>query len=132
MTATARPPPTIWAATKPGTDAGAIPAKEAENIRPTVMAGLAKLVEDVKKYPAPIYAPTAAGTARLRPDLASAKMTRTRPRVATTSDRKCAGELRPWADRLSAARANIRFASTAPPTHPATCAGRYAAASRHR
>ena len=28
---------------------GAIPAKVSENIRPTVMAGLAKLVEDVKK-----------------------------------------------------------------------------------
>ena len=39
----------IWAVMKPGTDAGAIPAKVAENIRPTVMAGLAKLVELVKK-----------------------------------------------------------------------------------
>src|ERR1700722_384958 len=124
MTTMASPPPTTWAATKPGTDAGAIPAKEAENIRPAVMAGLAKLVEDVKKYPAPIYAPTAAGTARVRPDRASAKITRTRPRVATISDRKCAAELRSWADTLTAARANIRFATTAPATHPATCAGR--------
>src|SRR5580704_16173201 len=64
MTATASPPPTIWATTKPGTDAGAIPAKVAENIRPTVMAGLAKLVEEVKKYAAPMYAPTAAGAAQ--------------------------------------------------------------------
>jgi len=32
-----------------GADDGAIPAKVAENIRPTVMAGLAKLVELVKK-----------------------------------------------------------------------------------
>ena len=39
---------------KPGTEAGAIPAKVSENIRPMVMAGLAKLVEDVKKYAAPM------------------------------------------------------------------------------
>jgi hypothetical protein len=32
-----------------GADEGAIPAKVSENIRPTVMAGLAKLVELVKK-----------------------------------------------------------------------------------
>ena len=88
------------------------------------MAGLAKLVEEVKKYAAPMYAPTAAGAARLRPDRASAKITRTRPRVATISDRKCPAELRSLADRLTAARANIRFASTAPPMHPATWAGR--------
>ena len=35
---------------KAGTDAGAIPAKVAENIRPMVMAGFAKLAEEVKKY----------------------------------------------------------------------------------
>jgi hypothetical protein len=44
----------IWAAMKPGTEAGAIPAKLFENIRPMVMAGLAKLVEEVKKYAAPM------------------------------------------------------------------------------
>jgi hypothetical protein len=59
-----------------GTEAGAIPAKVAENIRPTVMAGLARLVEDVKKYAAPMYAPTAAGAVMLRPDRASAKITK--------------------------------------------------------
>ena len=42
-------PPTTWAAMKAGTEDGAIPANELENIRPTVIAGLAKLVEDVKK-----------------------------------------------------------------------------------
>ena len=89
-----------------------------------VMAGLAKLVEDVKKYAAPMYAPTAAGAARLRPDRASAKITRIRPRVATISDRKCPGEPRSLADTLTAARANIRFAITAPPAQPATWAGR--------
>ena len=37
-----------------GTEDGAIPAKVSKNIRPMVMAGLAKLVEDVKKYAAPM------------------------------------------------------------------------------
>ena len=103
-----------------GADEGAIPAKVSENIRPMVMAGLAKLVEDVKKYAAPMYAPTAAGAARLRPDRASAKITRIRPRVAMISDRKCAGVARCLAEMLTAAWANIRFASTAPAMHPAT------------
>jgi hypothetical protein len=42
-------PPTIWASTKLGTEAGAIPAKVFENMRPNVIAGLAKLAELVKK-----------------------------------------------------------------------------------
>ena len=49
MTATARAPPSSWAAMKLGTEAGAIPAKVSVNIRPMVIAGLAKLVEEVKK-----------------------------------------------------------------------------------
>ena len=44
----------IWATMKLGTEEGAMPAKVSEKIRPTVIAGLAKLVEDVKKYAAPI------------------------------------------------------------------------------
>src|SRR5690606_11200359 len=43
------PPPSSCAPRYPGTDAGAIPAKVWVNIRPTVMAGFAKLVELVKK-----------------------------------------------------------------------------------
>ena len=39
----------IWAAMKLGAEEGAIPANVLENIRPMVIAGLAKLVEDVKK-----------------------------------------------------------------------------------
>ncbi len=42
-------PPTSCATTNGGTDAGAMPAKVSENIRPTLIAGLAKLVELVKK-----------------------------------------------------------------------------------
>ena len=40
-------PPPIWAAMNTGADDGAIPAKVSENIRPTVIAGLAKLVDAV-------------------------------------------------------------------------------------
>ena len=43
-----------WATMNAGTDAGAMPAKVFENMRPTLMAGLAKLVELVKKYAAPM------------------------------------------------------------------------------
>ena len=124
ITTTASAPPMIWAAMNAGTEDGAMPAKVSENIRPTVMAGLAKLVEDVKKYAAPMYAPTAAGADRLRPDRARAKMTRISPRVAITSDRKCAGVARCLAEMLTAAWANIRFAATAPRMQPATWAGR--------
>src|ERR1019366_10110113 len=56
ITSTPRAPPRIWAAMNAGTEDGAMPAKVSENIRPMVMAGLAKLVEDVKKYAAPIRA----------------------------------------------------------------------------
>jgi hypothetical protein len=49
MTPIATTPPTSWATTKPGTEAGAMPANVLENIRPTSIAGLAKLVELVKK-----------------------------------------------------------------------------------
>jgi hypothetical protein len=49
MRAKATTPPRTWAAMKLGADEGAIPAKVLENMRPTVMAGLAKLVELVKK-----------------------------------------------------------------------------------
>jgi hypothetical protein len=45
----ARGTATNWAAMKSGTEDGAMPAKLFENIRPIVMAGLAKLVELVKK-----------------------------------------------------------------------------------
>ena len=69
----------------PGIDDGAIPANVFENRRPTVMAGLAKLVELVKKYAAPMYAPTAAGVKLGRRDRASPKITSKRPTVATTS-----------------------------------------------
>jgi hypothetical protein len=54
ITPAARMPPMTCAATNGGTEDGAIPAKVSENIRPTVMAGLAKLVEEVNQYAAPM------------------------------------------------------------------------------
>jgi hypothetical protein len=103
ITATAITPPMIWAPMKLGTDEGVMPAKVLENIRPMLIAGLAKLAEEVKKYAAPIYAPTAAAAVRLRPVLASAKITRISPRVAMISDRKWAGEARCLVEMLTAA-----------------------------
>jgi len=50
--------------------------------------------------------------------------------VATISDRKWPAVARCLDEMLTAGSANIRFATTAPPMHPATCTGRYAAASR--
>jgi hypothetical protein len=49
MIATPAIPPPTWAAMKTGTEDGAIPAKVLENIRPIVIAGLAKLVEAVNQ-----------------------------------------------------------------------------------
>jgi len=56
---------------------------------------------------------------RERPDRASAKITWIGPRVATISDRKWAGVARSLVEMLTVGRANIRFATTAPPTRPA-------------
>ena len=71
---------------KAGTEEGEIPANELVNIRPTVMAGLAKLVDEAKKYALAMYDPTAAGTlASLRARRSSSMVTRS-PAVATTSD----------------------------------------------
>jgi hypothetical protein len=42
-------PPTSCATTNPGTDAGAMPAKVSEKMRPMLIAGLAKLVELVNQ-----------------------------------------------------------------------------------
>ena len=54
MISTPAIPPPIWAAMNTGTEDGAIPAKVLENMRPMVMAGLAKLVEAVNQYAAPM------------------------------------------------------------------------------
>jgi hypothetical protein len=43
-----------WATTKPGTDAGAIPAKVSLKMRPMLTAGLANDVDEVNQYAAPM------------------------------------------------------------------------------
>src|SRR5690242_7404886 len=99
---------------KPGTDAGAIPANVSENMRPTLIAGLAKLAELVKKYAAPMYAPTAAGPALERLVRTSEKIASSSPAVAMTSENRCAGEARWCEETLSAASANMPLALIAP------------------
>ena len=64
MIATPAMPPMIWAAMKARTEEGAIPAKLLENMRPMVMAGLAKLVGEVKKYAARCRRPPPPGHKR--------------------------------------------------------------------
>src|SRR4051812_36100291 len=95
-----------------------MPAKVSENIRPAVIAGLAKLGELVKKYAAPIYAPTAAGTVEIRCGRASEKITRRSPSVATASASKWASEARCRSEMLIAARPYIAFATIAPAMQP--------------
>ena len=58
-----------------------MPANVSENIRPMVIAGLAKLVEEVKKYAAPMYAPDRGRGGPGRPDRASAKITTMQPQA---------------------------------------------------
>lgn len=54
MSATAIAPPTTWHTTNAGTDDGSIPANVSVKARAIVTAGFAKLVDDVKKYAAPM------------------------------------------------------------------------------
>jgi len=65
--------------------AGAIPGKVPGNIRPIVTAGLAKDVDEGKKYAGPIQAGTRTGPSRPFPVLVSAPMIQSRPAVATTT-----------------------------------------------
>src|SRR6266536_3824623 len=109
--------------TKPGNDAGAIPAKVSLNARPIVTAGLANEVEEVNQYADPMYAPTAAGASAARPADASAKISRISPAVATTSPSHRCPALRSVVDQDTAASPYMRLASTAPSTAPTTCAG---------
>src|SRR5437763_13578490 len=111
-------PPTSCARTNPGTEAGAMPANVLEHSRPTLSAGLAKLVELVNQYAAPMYAPTAAGAEAPRRVRASEKMTSNRPRVAMTSANRCAGLARCLVEMLTAANANIALAAIAPMMQP--------------
>src|ERR671930_440584 len=109
--------------TKPGKDAGAIPAKVSLKARPTVTAGFANEVEEVNQYADPMYAPTAAGATAARPDDANAKISTMSPAVATTSPSHRWAALRSFVDQDTAASPYIRFATTAPATAPTIWAG---------
>jgi hypothetical protein len=67
---------------------------------------------------------------RDRPLRTREKTTKISPTVATTSERKWAGDARLCAEMLTAAFENMRLATTAPPMHPTTWTGRYATAAR--
>src|SRR5918994_7186625 len=100
------------------TEPGAMPANVSENARPIVIAGLAKLVEEVKKYAAPMYAPTAGAARCDRSVRTRAKITSTRPAVATISARRCGPLARSVVLQETAGAANITFARIAPAMHP--------------
>ena len=104
-----------------GTEAGAMPAKVSVRDRPMVTAGLAKDVDDVKKYAAPIHAGTSAGPRLPRPVRVSAPMTSSRPAVATTSPSQMLPPVRTFAEAVTAGSENIRFARIAPAHAPAIC-----------
>src|SRR5580704_17858590 len=108
---------------KPGTDAGAMPANVLENIRPMLIAGLAKLAELVKKYAAPMYAPTAAGALAPRLVRAREKITSSRPSVAMISERKCGPVARCFVEIVTCDSANMPLAASAPRMQPAICVG---------
>src|ERR1700722_15591170 len=95
-----------------------------------VTAGLANDVDEVAQYAAPTHPATAAGASAARPDRASANTTRTRPAVATTPPSHGGGAARTAPPPGPGGRANIGFASPAPPIPPASCAAAYTAASR--
>ena len=78
---------------------------------------------EVKKYAAPMYAPTAAGAKAARLVRASEKITISSPNLAITSANRCDGEARCLVEMLTAASANIALATRAPRMQPAICAG---------
>src|SRR5439155_25445761 len=121
MRKTASTAPTHSKATNAGTDEGAMPANVSVNARPTVTAGFAKLVDDVKKYAAPMYAPTANGAALRRPDRTTPKITNSRPSVATTSPSQIPPDDRVVPDHVTASRPTITLATTQPTIAPSTC-----------
>src|SRR4051812_47248287 len=93
-----------------GADFGAMPANESVNMRPMVTAGLAKLVDDVNQYAAPMYAPTANGAALDRPVRTTPKITKSSPSVATISPSHRPPPERTSVDHSTPPRSNMRLA----------------------
>src|SRR5687768_5709160 len=116
--ASASTAPAHCAITNPGTLDGAIPAKLSENMRPNAAVGLAKEVDAVNQYAAPIQAATAAATR----EAAARSTTSSRPAVATTSASHSPGPLRTLVENCRIGSANIACVSHAPQAAPTSCA----------
>src|SRR5689334_15677892 len=127
--ATATSAPQICATTNAGTLLGAMPAKVLLNVRPTVTAGLAKLVDDVNQYAAAMYPPTANAATCARPARTTPRITMINPNVATLSLNQSAPDERVWVDTSTAGSSNMTFATIAPRHAPATWAPTYTSAS---
>jgi hypothetical protein len=85
---------------------------------------LAKLVEDDHQYAAVMYEPTAKGASAARPPRTRAKMSTTRPNVASASDNHRPPPDRSVVETVTAGRSNITFAAIAPTAPPMSWAGR--------
>src|SRR6476646_9314288 len=113
-----------------GTSTGSMPANVFENMRPMVTAGFAKLVDEVKKYAAPMYAPTAKGATEPRPERTTPNTTKSSPAVAMISPSQSPPPERVLVDQSTAGSSYMRLASMHPAHAPATCAAMYAPRSR--
>ncbi len=85
-------------------------------------AGLAKLIEEVKKIAPPTQAPTAGATVSSRPAVTSPRITTTSPPVAMSSDAHRCPPVRAMVPKAAVGCSNITLAATAPITAPATWA----------
>ena len=97
---------------------GDMPAKESETVRATVTAGLAKLVDEVKKYAPAMYAATANAIHCSLWDLTTPIITIKRPKVAMASDNQISHPVRSFVDQLTMSSSNIRLAAIAPDAAP--------------
>jgi hypothetical protein len=111
---------------KSGTDSSAIPAKLSLHDLAKVTAGLAKLVDDVNKYALPIQSETSSGIFSSFNNANAEKIMKTKPAVATTSDKKSDPPVRILVDCSTATCPNIRFARNAPTKPPANWTKIYA------
>src|SRR5258708_26303788 len=110
------------------TSAGRIPENVSESERAMVMAGLAKDVDAVNQYAAPIHAATIHGASSER---RWPSTTSNRPNVATPSASHWLGPVRKWVDSCQTGNSNITCASNPPTQHPMILAAAYISASRH-
>ena len=111
--------PTNWAKTNQSAESGEIAEGASEKILPTVTAGLANEVDEVKMWPANIHAATDAATSCVLSNLTRSRIKSTSPQVATISPRKVAVENRAISLTSIHEEPNIKFAMTAPDVAPA-------------